>query len=310
MRIFVAGATGAVGQHLVPLLTAAGHQVTGTTRSESKASALRAQGATPTIVDGLDREGIRAAVKAAKPDVIIHQMTALASLSMNSFRNMDRAFASTNELRTKGTDYLLEAASEAHVPRFIAQSYIGWNNARSGSTIKTEDDPLDPHPLARTEQSLAALDHVERVVPDHGGIVLRYGSFYGPGASDVLLDVVAKRRVPILGSGAGVWSFIEVTDAAAATVAAIANGQPGVYNIVDDDPAPVSIWLPYLAECLHAKPPMHMPAWLGRIAAGPVVVAQMTQVRGASNAKARRDLGWEPKYPSWRGGFPDWIKSR
>ncbi|MBV9448874.1 MAG: NAD(P)-dependent oxidoreductase [Streptosporangiaceae bacterium] len=309
MRIFVAGATGAVGQHLVPLLTAAGHQVTGTTRSEAKAATLRAQGATPAIVDGLDREGVRTAVKAAKPDVVIHQMTALASISMNSFRNMDRAFAGTNELRTKGTDYLLEAASDANVSRFIAQSYIGWNAERTGSMVKTEEDPTDRHPPATAAESLAAIEHVDSAVPAHGGIVLRYGSFYGPGASDLMLTAVRKRRVPVVGSGAGVWSFIEVTDAAAATVAAVTKGDPGVYNIVDDDPAPVSVWLPYLAECLDAKPPMHAPAWLGRIAAGELAVIQMTQARGASNAKARRELDWEPKYPSWRDGFRAWVKA-
>jgi 2-alkyl-3-oxoalkanoate reductase len=309
MRIFVAGATGAVGQYLVPRLIADGHQVTGTTRSQAKAAALQAQGATPAVVDGLDREAVHAAVKAAKPDVIIHQMTALADLGMNSFRNLDRTFASTNRLRTQGTDYLLEAASDANVARFIAQSYVGWNNERTGSLIKTEEDPPDPRPLPRTEQSLAAIEHVDRAVRENGGIVLRYGSFYGPGASDVLLDLVRKRRLPVIGSGAGIWSFAEITDAAAATAAAVTSGEPGVYNVVDDDPAPVAVWLPYLAGCLHAKPPMHLPAWLGRIAAGEVVLAQMTQVRGSANEKAKRELGWQPKYPSWRDGFSAWVSA-
>jgi nucleoside-diphosphate-sugar epimerase len=307
MRIFVAGATGAVGQHLVPSLVAAGHQVTGTTRSQAKAARLERQGATPAIVDGLDREGVRKAVAAAQPDVVIHQMTALTS--MKSFRKFDAEFAATNELRTRGTDYLLEAAGEAGVSRFIAQSYAGWNNERAGGLVKTEADPLDPHPLAPTVQSMAAIRHVEETVPAAGGLVLRYGSFYGPGASDVLLDVVRKRRMPIVGGGTGVWSFTEITDAAAATVAAISNGAPGIYNVVDDEPAPVSAWLPYLARCLDAKPPMHIPAWLGRIAAGEVIVAQMTQVRGSSNEKAKRELGWTPRYPSWRDGFPAWVKS-
>jgi nucleoside-diphosphate-sugar epimerase len=307
MRVFVAGATGAVGQHLVPRLIAAGHQVTATTRSPAKAAKLTSQGATPAIVDGLDRDSVRTAVMAAKPDAIIHQMTALAALK--SFRNLDKEFALTNELRTKGTDYLLEAAADVGVTRFIAQSYIGWNYERTGGLIKTEDDPLDPHPPATTVQTLAAIEHVEQVVPGHGGIALRYGSFYGSGASDVLLDVVRKRRFPVVGSGAGLWSFTEITDAANATVHALTKGSPGVYNIVDDDPAPVAVWLPYLAECLGAKRPMHLPVWLGRLAAGEVGVMQMTEVRGSSNEKAKRELGWQPKYPSWRDGFREWVKA-
>jgi 2-alkyl-3-oxoalkanoate reductase len=306
MRIFVAGATGAVGQHLVPSLIAAGHQVTATTRSQAKAAALQGQGATPAIVDGLDRAAVLAAVKAAGPDVIVHQMTALAS--MRSFRKFDTEFAVTNQLRTRGTDYLLEAAEAAGVKRFVAQSYIGWNNARTGGLVKTEEDPLDPRPLAVTSQSMAAIRHIEDVVPKAGGIVLRYGSFYGPGASDALLDLVSKRKIPVVGGGAGVWSFTEITDAASATTAAITRGEPGIYNIVDDDPAPVADWLPYLASCLGAKAPRNVPAWLGKLAAGDVIVRQMTQVRGSSNAKARRELGWVPGYPSWRDGFPAWVK--
>jgi 2-alkyl-3-oxoalkanoate reductase len=307
MRIFVAGATGAVGQHLVPALIQAGHQVTATTRSTAKAQNLRETGATPAIVDGLDRDAVLRAVADAKPDVIVHQMTSLAS--MRSFRKFDQEFAVTNQLRTAGTDYLLEAAQAGNVGRFIAQSYIGWNNARTGSMIKTEEDPLDPDPIPATRQSLRAIRHVEQAVPAAGGIVLRYGSFYGPGASDVLLDMVRKHRMPVVGSGAGIWSFTEITDAAAAVIAAISNGDPGVYNVVDDEPAPVSEWLPYLAECLRAKRPTHLPAWLGRLLAGEVILAQMTQVRGSSNAKAKRDLGWQPAYPSWREGFPAWIRS-
>jgi nucleoside-diphosphate-sugar epimerase len=307
MRIFVAGATGAVGQHLVPALVRAGHQVTATTRSDAKATALRDQGATPAVVDGLDRDAVLRAVADAKPDVIVHQMTSLAS--MRSFRKFDQEFAVTNQLRTAGTDYLLEAAEASNVRRFIAQSYIGWNNARTGSMIKTEEDPLHQDPIPGTRQSLQAIRHVEQVVPAAGGIVLRYGSFYGPGASEVLLDVVRKHRMPLVGSGAGVWSFTEITDAAAAAIAAISAGEPGVYNVVDDDPAPVSEWLPYLAECLRAKRPVHVPAWLGRLLAGEVILAQMTQVRGSSNAKAKRDLAWRPAYPSWREGFPAWIRA-
>jgi len=310
MRVFVAGATGAVGQHLVPALVAAGHQVTATTRSAAKAAALEGTGATAAVVDGLDRAAVRAAVEAAEPDVIMHQMTALTNLKgVRDFRRFDQSFAATNELRTRGTDYLLEAAQATGVQRFIAQSYIGWNNERTGTLVKTEADPLDPAPIAVTTQTMAAIKHVEDVVPKAGGIVLRYGSFYGPGASMAMLDAVRKRQMPVIGTGAGVWSFTEIGDAASAAVAAISHGAPGIYNIVDDEPAPVAEWLPYLARCLDAKRPMKVPVWLGRLLAGEVIVAQMTQVRGSSNAKARRDLGWAPAYPSWRDGFPVWVKN-
>jgi 2-alkyl-3-oxoalkanoate reductase len=309
MRVFVAGATGAIGHYLVPGLIAAGHEVTGTTRSPSKAGQLAAAGATPAIVDGLDRQAVLKAVRAAQPDVIVHQMTALAS--MRNFRSFDKEFAVTNELRTKGTDYLLEAARQEGTPRFIAQSFIGWNNARTGGPVKSEQDPLDPHPLAATAGSMAAIRHVEETVPTAvpEGIVLRYGMFYGPGASDAMLDVIRKRRMPVIGGGTGIWSFTEVADAAAATAAAITRGAPGVYNIVDDDPAPVGEWLPYLSACLGVKPPMRAPAWVGRLLAGEVVVSLMTEARGSSNAKAKRELGWAPRYPSWRDGFGAWIKT-
>jgi nucleoside-diphosphate-sugar epimerase len=308
MRVFVAGATGAIGQYLVPTLIAAGHEVTGTTRSPSKAVQLKSLGATPAVVDGLDRQAVIDAVAVARPEVIIHQMTALTSLS--GFRNFDKEFAVTNELRTKGTDYLLEAARQAGTRRFIAQSFIGWNNARTGGKVKTEEDPLDPHPLAATRQSMAAIRHIQEVVPTSvpEGIVLRYGGFYGHGASDSLLDPVRKRKMPVVGGGTGIWSFIEITDAATATAAAVDHGAPGIYNIVDDDPAPVAEWLPYLAECLGAKPPMHAPAWLGRLLAGELVVMLMTEARGSSNHKAKRELGWTPRYQSWRDGFPAWAE--
>ena len=235
-------------------------------------------------------------------------MTALAS--MRNFRNFDKEFAVTNELRTKGTDYLLEAARQAGTRRFIAQSFIGWNNARTGSLVKTETDPLDPDPLPATRQSMAAIRHIEETVPGAvpEGLVLRYGMFYGPGASDSMLEVVRKRRMPVVGGGTGIWSFIEVTDAAAATAAAVTRGAPGIYNIVDDDPAAVGQWLPYLSECLGVKPPMHAPAWLGQLLAGELVVSLMTEARGSSNAKAKQELGWTPRYPSWRDGFPVWTK--
>ncbi len=309
MRVFVAGATGVIGQSLIPRLVAAGHQVTGTTRSPAKAGRLKRAGATPVIVDGLDRQAVLDAVGTAQPEVIVHQMTALAS--MRSFRNFDSEFAVTSELRTKGTDYLLEAARKAGTRRFIAQSFIGWNNARTGTPVKSEADPLDPDPIARTRQALAALRHLEETVPAAvpEGLVLRYGPFYGHGASDYLLEMVRKRRMPVIGGGAGIWSFSEVSDAAAATLAAVTRGEPGLYNIVDDDPAPVREWLPYLAECLGAKPPMSVPAWVGRLLAGELVVAMMTEARGAANAKAQRELDWAPRYPSWRAGFPVWAKS-
>jgi nucleoside-diphosphate-sugar epimerase len=309
MRVFVAGATGAIGQHLVPALVAAGHEVTGTTRTASKAKSISDAGATPVIVDGLDRLAVLAAVTAVKPDVIVHQMTALTDVT--NLRNFDKVFAGTNQLRTKGTDYLLEAAGEAGTRRFIAQSYTGWPNAREGGKIKTEDDPLDPRPVGGTKESLAAINYVEARVPAAvpEGLALRYGSFYGPGASQQLLDVVRQRKLPIVGGGGGIWSFIEITDAATATLAAVTRGAPGVYNIVDDDPAPVSEWLPYLAATAGAKAPMRVPAWLARLLAGDVIVTQMTRTRGSSNAKAKRELGWAPRYASWREGFPAWVRT-
>jgi 2-alkyl-3-oxoalkanoate reductase len=307
MRVFVAGATGVIGQYLVPGLITAGHEVTAGTRSALKANQLKRQGATPVIVDGLDREAVLEAVTAAQPEVIIHQMTALTS--MRSFRHFDKEFAVTNELRSRGTDYLLEAATQAGTRRFIAQSFVGWTNIRSGSQVKTERDPLDPHPLAVTASTLAAIRHLENAVPAKvpEGLVLRYGILYGHGASDAMLEAVRKRQLPVVGGGTGIWSFTEVTDAAAATVAAMTRGAPGIYNVVDDDPAPVAQWLPYLASSLGVKPPMHAPAWLGRLLGGEMTVSMMTEVRGASNEKAKRELGWTPAYPSWRDGFPVWA---
>jgi nucleoside-diphosphate-sugar epimerase len=306
MRVFVAGATGALGRHLVPGLVAAGHEVTATTRTPGKVAQLREAGAEPVVVDGLDREAVVAAVRAAGPEVIVHQMTALAD--MRSLRKVDREFAATNELRTRGTDNLLAAAALAGTRRVIAQGH-NFVYERSGGPVRTEDDPLDPRPIPSSARTVAALKYVDRTVPltAREGIVLRHGTFYGPGASDPLLDGVRKRQLPVIGGGTGIWSFIEITDAAAATLAAVEGGAPGVYNVVDSDPAPVAEWLPYLAMVAGAKPPLRMPAWLGRLLAGAFVVAQMTDARGSSNEKARKALGWEPRYASWREGFRAWV---
>lgn len=306
MRVFVTGATGALGRHLVPGLIAAGHQVTATTRTPGKVARLREAGAEPVVVDGLDRDAVIAAVRAAAPEVIVHEMTALAS--MRSLRKVDQVFAATNELRTRGTDNLLAAAAQAGTRRVVAQGH-NFVYERSGGPVKTEKDPLDSRPIPSSARTVAALKHVDRTVPLTApeGIVLRYGTFYGPGASDQLVDGVRKRQLPVIGGGTGIWSFIEITDAAAATLAAVERGAPGVYNVVDDDPAPVAEWLPYLAKVAGAKPPLRLPAWLGRPLAGEFVVAQMTEGRGCSNQKARKELGWEPRYASWREGFRAWV---
>jgi nucleoside-diphosphate-sugar epimerase len=306
MRVFVTGATGALGRHLVPALVAEGHDVTATTKTAAKAGGLREAGATPVILDGLDRDAVIAEVLVASPDVIVHEMTALAS--MRSMRNPDKVFATTNALRTRGTDNLLAAAAQAGTRRVVAQSYVSAN-ARTGALVKTEDDPIDSDPVPAASKALAAIRHVEETVPRAAaeGIVLRYGSFYGPGASDILLEMVRKRQFPVIGDGGGIFSFIEITDAAAATLAAVSHGAPGVYNVADSDPAPVSEWLPYLAGVLGAKPPMRIPVWLGRLLAGEFITAQVTSARGSSNEKARKELGWEPRYPSWREGFRAWA---
>jgi nucleoside-diphosphate-sugar epimerase len=304
MKVFVAGAAGAIGRQMLPQLAAQGHQVTATTRTPGKAAILRELGAEPVVVDGLDAVAVGEAVARAEPEVVIHQMTSLAG-SFN-LRNFDKMFAVTNQLRTQGTDHLLAAAAAAGVRRFVAQSFTGWNNIRDGGPVKTEDDPLDPSPPAMQRESLAAIRHLERVVLAASpvqGIVLRYGSFYGPGASDDFVDLIRKRRVPVIGDGAGVWSFLHIRDAAAAAVAALEHGAPGVYNVVDDEPASVAEWLPYVARAVGAKAPRRVPVWLGRLAAGEVGVSMMTQIRGSSNAKAKRELGWRPAWPSWREGF-------
>jgi nucleoside-diphosphate-sugar epimerase len=305
MRVFVAGATGAVGTRLVPALVEAGHSVVGMTRSPEKAVAVRSAGAEPVVADALDREAVTEAVRSAEPEAVVHQLTALPS-KFNA-RKVDRLFATTNRLRTEGTDHLLAAAQAAGARRFVAQSFAGWPYARVGGPVKTEDDPLDPDPPAAMRGTVEAIRHLERAVLGADGvegIVLRYGGFYGPGTGlGAMLDEVRRRRFPIVGKGTGMWSFVHMEDVAGATLAAVERGAPGVYNVVDDEPAPVSEWLPYLAEAIGAKPPRRVPAFVGRLVAGEAAVSLMTQARGASNEKAKRELGWQPIYPSWREGF-------
>ncbi len=308
MRIFVAGATGAVGRPLVSALITAGHSVVGLTRTAAKAETIKRMGAEPVVADGLDGGAIHEAVAAARPDVIIHEMTDLSGAT--DLRHFDRTFAGSNRLRTTGTDHLLAAAREAGVKRFIAQSYCGWPYARSGAVVKTEADELDPDPPEEFRPTLEAIRYLERAVttsPQPEGIVLRYGAFYGPdtGMLDrAMIAQIRHRRVPLIGDGGGWWSFVHVDDAAAATVRAVERGRPGnIYNIVDDEPAEVGEWLPALAQMSGAKPPFHLPAWIARLVAGEHMVSMMTQVRAGSNIKAKRDLDWEPLHPSWREGF-------
>jgi nucleoside-diphosphate-sugar epimerase len=309
MRVFVAGGTGAVGRYLIPALIADGHQVTASTRSAGKSADLAAAGAIPVVMDGLDRDAVLAAVQKAEPEVIVHQMTSLSALA--DFSRFDEEFAVTNELRTRGTDDLLEAARRAGTRRFIAQSFTGFTNEYAGTLVKTEDDPLNPDPPSSARQTLAAIRHVEETVPGGApeGIVLRYGVFYGHGASDGILAAVRAGKFPVIGDGAGIWSFCEITDAAAATAAAVTRGAPGIYNIADDEPAPAAQWVPFLARCVGAEAPQEIPASLGRELAGEFLAAQMTVGRGSSNAKAKRELGWAPRYTTWREGFPEWAKS-
>jgi 2-alkyl-3-oxoalkanoate reductase len=300
MRVFVAGASGAIGTRLVPQLIEHGHEVIGTTRSPENANRVRALGAKPVALDLLDARAVRKAVLASEPDAIVHEATALADLS--DFKHFDRSFAQTNRLRTQGTDALLAAAREAGVRRFVAQSYASARYVREGGPVKTEDDPLDLTPVPAARESFAAMRHNDEAVTEAGGIALRYGAFYGA-SNDGLPEPVRKRQFPIIGDGGGVTSFIHLDDAAAATVLALERGEAGIYNIVDDEPAPARDWLPVLAELLSAKPPRRFPRWLARLLAGEFVVMMGTESRGASNAKAKRELGWELRYPSWREGF-------
>lgn len=309
MRVFVAGATGAVGRPLIRMLVEAGHEVVGTTATPANTDAVTELGATAVVMDGLDPASVRTAVADSRPDVVMHQLTALKAMTGN-MRKFDADFEVTNRLRTEGTDNLLAAAQESGAKRFIAQSFTGWTNPRIGSGIASEDEPLDPNPTKASRHTLAAIAHLENAVPaaqGMAGIVLRYGFLYGPGSGlsrdGDMSALVRKRKFPVAGGGGGVWSLVHVDDAALAAVRAIEHGNAGLYNVVDDDPALVRDWLPALAAELGARPPMRLPGWLGRVAAGEHAVSLMTRIRGSSNAKAKRELSWEPSHPSWRDGF-------
>jgi nucleoside-diphosphate-sugar epimerase len=314
MKVFLAGATGALGRQLVPRLVAAGHDVVGMTRSADRRELIASLGGRPVVADALDPESLARAVAEAEPDAIVHQLTALAgALDM---RHIERDFAQTNRLRTEGTDNLLAAGRAMEVKRFVAQSFAGWPFARTGGPVKSEDDPLDPRPASELRTTLEAIRHLERAVTEATwteGIVLRYGGFYGPGTSFARdpegehVSMIRRRRFPIVGSGDGVWSFVHIEDAATATVAALERGSRGVYNVVDDEPAPVREWLPVAAETVGARRPLRLPRWVGRLAAGEAAVVMMDEVRGASNAKAKRELGWSPRYPTWRKGFAEGL---
>jgi nucleoside-diphosphate-sugar epimerase len=308
MKILVAGASGALGRQLVPRLVANGHDVVGMTRSASKHQAVRDLGATPMTADALDPEDVARVVAEAQPEAIVHQLTALSgSLDM---RHFDRDFAMTNRLRTEGLDHLLAAGRAVGVRRFVAQSYAGWPFARNGGPVKSEDDPLDPTPAGAMRATLDAIRYLERAVTSADwteGVVLRYGGFYGPGTSIAPdgehVELIRKRKFPVVGDGGGIWSFIHIEDAAEATVAAVERGTRGIYNIVDDEPAAVAEWLPALALAMGARPPLRAPRWLGRLLAGEAATVMMTDVRGASNTKAKLELGWRPSHASWREGF-------
>ena len=310
MRVFVAGATGAIGRGLVPRLVAHGHQVSATTRSTDKVELLRALGADPVVVDGLDGAAVGQAVARAEPDAIVHQMTALAGSA--DLRHFDRWFAGTNALRTQGTQHLLAAARASAVRRFVAQSYTGWNNLRQGGPVKTEEDPFDPSPAKAQGETDAAIRFVEKAVLEAplDGLVLRYGNFYGLGSSEALVELVRGRKMPIIGDGGGVWSWCHLDDAAGATVAALEGGLRGVYNVTDDEPARVADWLPYLAQVVAAKRPLRVPVWVARLAAGEVATRWMTEGRGSSSAKLRAALAWRPTWASWREGFRGALVAR
>jgi nucleoside-diphosphate-sugar epimerase len=305
VRVFVAGGTGVLGQRLIPQLVARGHQVTATTTGPARLDDLTQLGAGAVVMDGLDGVSVTEAVAKARPDVIVHQMTGLSRSHAGEpdLKHFDRWSAPTIRLRTEGTDHLLAAAAAAGVPHFVAQGYANWNGIRAGGRVKTEEDPLDLLPGTAANAGMEALRHVEDAVTGAGGAVLRYGGLYGPGATDDQVELIRKRQFQLVGRGTGYASWIHLDDAASATVLAVEQRARGVFNIVDDEPAPASEWLPYLAACAGAKRPMRIPVWLARLVAGDVVVIMMTEGRGFSNAKAKRELGWQLAYPSWREGF-------
>jgi nucleoside-diphosphate-sugar epimerase len=303
MKVFVAGGSGVIGCRLVRKLVDAGHRVTASTTSIDKVPTLTAMGADAVLMNGLDANMVVERVVDSSPDVVVHQMTALAGEP--NMRRPDRWFAVTDRLRTEGTDNLLAAAEAAGASHFVAQSYAGWPYERQGTWVKSETDPLDPRPTPRQRQSVDAIRHLEHAISAAPliGTVLRYGLLYGPGVSDTTVVMVRKRKFPIVGSGKGMTSWLQIDDAVMAVLTAIDRPRPGVYNIVDDEPAPVAEWLPFMAEVLGAKPPVHLPKWIGRLAAGPAAVALMTEARGASNKRAKDELGWLPHWTSWREGF-------
>lgn len=308
MKVFVAGATGVVGRQLVPRLVADGHVVFGMTRSRFSRHVLRALGATPVVADALDRDAVLNAVLSVEPEVVVHELTALSKPP--GMRHFARDMALTNRLRTEGTDHLLAAARSVGARRFVAQSFAGWPFARVGGPVKTEEDPLGPPPTKAMRTTLDAIRHLENAVTGATwteGVVLRYGNLYGPrtwlGPSGVHLEMIRKRKFPVVGGGGGVWSFVHVDDAADATGIAVARGRRGIYDVVDDDPAAVAEWLPAIAHAVGAATPRRLPLWLGRLVAGETATIMMTEVRGASNKKAKRDLGWQPAHPTWRQGF-------
>jgi 2-alkyl-3-oxoalkanoate reductase len=314
MKILVAGASGAMGRALIPLLVRAGHDVVGMVQRPRSAEVVHSLGAEPRTTDALDAAAVLSCFREVRPTMVIHQLTAIpATLDM---RHFDREFALTNLLRTEGTRHLLTAAVDVGATHFIAQSFAGWTYGRKGNALKTEDNTFDPDPPKRLRSTLNALKSLEQAVLTEKritGTVLRYGAFYGPHTSIAkdgsIVQAVRRRKLPLVGEGAGIWSFVHIEDAASATVAAVESGQGGVYNVVDDEPAPVSEWLSFLAHSAHAQPPKRVPAWMARLLIGEHVVAVMNEIRGVSNAKIKRELGWTPHWPSWRDGFREVCKS-
>jgi nucleoside-diphosphate-sugar epimerase len=309
VRVFVAGGTGVVGRRLVPQLVAHGHEVTATTTTETKLGLIAEWGGHGVVMDGLDPVSVGEAVATAAPDVVVNEMTAIAPAHAGKpdMKHFDRWFATTNRLRREGTDHLLAAAAVAGVQHVVSQSFGAFNGVRDGGWVKTEDEPLERFTGTSAEAGMSAIGHLEQEVEAAGGTVLRYGSLYGPGATDDQVELVRRRFFPLVGRGQGYCSWVHLDDAASATVLAIEQKASGVFNIVDDDPAPAYEWLPYLAECAGARPPRRVPVWLARILAGDVAVGMMTEGRGFSNAKAKRELGWELRYPSWRAGFREGL---